>query len=74
MKRLIDENDPGKHGINSSTWTESHPIRSLHLRCGDSEVGSRGTVIASEHSERAFEPGGMQRIKLPECNDRMVAA
>ena len=21
MKRLIDENDPGKHGINSSTWT-----------------------------------------------------
>ena len=21
MKRLIDWNDPGKHGINSSTWT-----------------------------------------------------
>ena len=21
MKHLIDENDPGKHGINSSTWT-----------------------------------------------------
>ena len=53
---------------------ESHPIRSLHLRCGDSEVGSRGTVIASEHSERAFDPGGMQRIKLQECNDRTVAA
>ena len=53
---------------------ESHPIISLHLRCGDSEVRSRGRVIASERSERAFESGGMQRIKLPECNDRTVAA
>ena len=53
---------------------ESCPIISLHLRCGDSGKGSRGKVRASERSERAFEPGGMQRIKLQECNDRTVAA
>ena len=47
-------------GLQFVEISESHPIISLHLRCGDSEVGSRGTVIASEHSERAFEPGGMQ--------------
>ncbi|MBX8638641.1 MAG: hypothetical protein KIY11_09855, partial [Thermoplasmata archaeon] len=51
-----------------------HPTRSVHIRCVDSEWRTRGRVRVSEHSERAFEPGGMQRIKQSKGNHRTVAA
>ncbi len=51
-----------------------HPIRSVHLWCGDSERGSRGRVGASERSERAFGQCGMQRVKQQQCDRGTVAA
>ena len=67
----------GTHLLQSAAslcHSELRPIRSLHLRCGDSERESRGRTIARERSERAFEPGCMQRIKHPEGNHRTVTA
>ena len=54
MKHLIDENDPGKHGINSSTWTCTE-LR-IHFE-------KKGIVVSDETIRRCLIEMGAHCVK-----------
>ena len=54
MKHLIDENDPGKHGINSSTWTCTE-LR-IHFE-------KKGIVVSDETIRRSLIEMGAHYVK-----------
>ncbi|MCL5253657.1 MAG: transposase [Candidatus Thermoplasmatota archaeon] len=59
MKRLLDENDPVKHGINSSTWTSTE-LR-LHLH-------KSGIAISEETIRRCLREMGAHYVRATlEC-------
>ena len=54
IKRLLDENDPGKHGINSSTWTCTE-LR-LYFR-------KKGISVSEEIIRRCLRKMGVHYVK-----------
>ena len=54
IKRLLDENDPGKHGINSSTWTCTE-LRLYFLR--------KGITVSEETIRRCLRDMGAHYVK-----------
>ena len=54
IRHLVDENDPGKHGINSSTWT-----------CTELRIyfGRKGMTVSEETIRRALVEMGARYVK-----------